>query len=196
MNKKIKIITKEAIYKGYLQLYNYDLEIPSFDAEKEHIASKKREIVQTYDSVLVLVYAPMLDSLVMCREFRPGVFFNASQDDPFVFECVSGTIDSNKTPEETAKIEVYEEAGLRVDSLKLIAQAYKSPGILTEKMYIYYAEVNGAPKSGIHGVGDEEILTQIIPRKKIYDLMDEMKIVDGATLIALNWFRARQETAP
>ncbi|ARG96682.1 NUDIX domain-containing protein [Legionella micdadei] len=191
MNKKIKTITKEAIYKGYLQLYKYDLEIPSFDNKKEHIGSKKREIVETHDSVLVLIYAPMIDSLVMCREFRPGVFFNANEDAPFILECVSGTIDSQKKPEETAKMEVLEETGLKVDSVKLIAAAYKSPGILNEKVYIYYAEIGGAPENGIHGVGDEEILTQIIPRKKVYELMDEMKIVDAATLIALNWFRVR-----
>jgi ADP-ribose pyrophosphatase len=192
MNKKIKIKIKEAIYKGYLHLYKYDLEIPSFDDKKDHIGSKKREIVQTYDSVLVLVYAPMIDSLVMCREFRPGVFFNASHDDPFIFECVSGTIDTNRNPEETAKIEVYEETGLTITTVKLIACAYKSPGITTEKVYIYYSEVNGIPEGGLHGVGDEEIMTQIIPRKKIHELMAEMKIVDGATLIALNWFRVRQ----
>lgn len=192
MNKKIKTITKEAIYKGYLQLYKYDLELPSFKDEKSPIKSKKREIVQTYDSVLVLIYAPKIDSLVMCREFRPGVFFNIGQEeDPFILECVSGTIDSDKKPDETAKIEVHEETGLTVDTVELIATAYKSPGILTEKMYIYYTEVSGVPESGLHGVGDEEIMTHIISRETIYQLMDEMKIIDAATLIALNWFRVR-----
>ena len=192
MNKKIKIKIKEAIYKGFLQLYKYDLEIPSFDEKKDPIASKKREILQTFDSILVLIYAPEMDSFVLCREFRPGVFFNPSQDDPYLLECVSGTIDAKKNAEETAKNEVYEETGLTVDTVKLIACAYKSPGIMTEKTYLYYTEVKGFPKSGLHGVGDEEIMTQIIPRKRVYELMDEMKIVDGATLIALNWFRANE----
>ncbi len=189
MNKKIKTIYKESMYKGYLQLYTYDLEIPSFDAKKGAVRSKKREMVKSADSVLVLIYAPMVDSLVMCQEFRPGVFFNTNQDDPFILECVSGTIDEDKSPEEIAKKEVYEETGLTIDAVKIIASAYKSPGLLTEKTYIYYAEVNGTPEAGLHGVGDEEIMTHIIPREKIYALMDKGQIIDAATLIALNWFR-------
>ncbi|KTC87508.1 ADP-ribose pyrophosphatase [Legionella drozanskii LLAP-1] len=182
---------KEAVYKGYLQLYKFELEIPSFNAEKDHIPSKKREVVQSRDSVLVLIYASMVDSLVMCQEFRPGVFFNVAHDDPFILECVSGTIDEGKKPEETAKKEVFEETGLTIDAVKLIACAYKSPGLMTEKTYIYYAEVEGTPESGLHGVDDdEEIMTHLIPRKKVFELLDELKIIDGATLIALNWFRA------
>lgn len=117
-------------------------------------------------------------------------FFNAGDDDPFILECVSGTIDEGKKPEETAKEEVFEEAGLTIDTVKLIACIYKSPGLTTEKTYIYYAEVDGTPESGLHGVNDEEILTHIIPRKKVFELLDELKIMDGATLVALNWFRA------
>ncbi|KTD33734.1 ADP-ribose pyrophosphatase [Legionella nautarum] len=190
MKKKINTIRKETVYKGYLQLYKFELEIPSFSTKRASLPSKKREVVQSRDSILVLIYAPMVDSLVMCQEFRPGVFFNAGQDDPFILECVSGTIDEGKKPEETAKKEVFEEAGLTIDAVKLIACIYKSPGLMTEKTYIYYAEVDGVPESGLHGVDDEEIMTHIIPRKKVFQLLDGLKIMDGATLVALNWFRA------
>lgn len=190
MKKKAQVIKKELAYNGYLQLYNFELVIPSWSDSKDYIRSKKREIVHAQDSILVLIYAPLIDSLVMCQEFRPGVYFNSADDDPFILECVSGTVEEGEIPEDTAKKEVYEETGLMVNSVKLIASAYKSPGIMTEKTFIYFAEVAGSPKSGIYGVDDEEIMTCIIPRKKIYQLLDEMKINDGATLIALNWLRA------
>ena len=194
MSKKAKILSQEKIYKGYLQFNKYDLEIPSLDSNKESLSFKNREIVHSSDSVLILIYAPLSDSFVFCQQFREGVFFNRSQDDPFILECVAGTIEKNAKPEETARREVYEETGLKVESLKPIAIAYKSPGILTEKMYSYYAEIEGKPESGFYGIEDEEILTQIIERKTVYQLMDEMKINDSATLVALNWFRANHNT--
>lgn len=193
MTKKAKSTAEEKLYEGYLQLYKYDLEIPSLNHKKAYINLKKRELVHSADSILVLIYAPAIDSFVLCQQFRVGVFFNENQDDPFILECVAGTIDNHCSPEKTARREVYEETGLEIGTLTAIAVAYKSPGLMTEKTYIYYAKVQGIPKSGLYGVDDEEIMTHIIKREKIYKLMDGMKIIDSATLIALNWFRANQE---
>lgn len=191
MIKKATTIAKEKLHDGYLKLYQYELEIPSLTIKKSSINLKKREIVHCANSIAVLIYVPTIDSFVLCQEFRVGVFFNSSNDDPFVLECVSGTIDKNWGPEETARKEMVEETGLAADTLETIAIVYKSPGLMTEKTYIYYTEVKNTPKSGLYGVEDEEILTHIIQREKVYGLMDEMKIIDSATLIALNWFRAK-----
>jgi ADP-ribose pyrophosphatase len=194
MTKEIKLLTKETIYEGYLRVYKYNLEIPSLDSSHKSISFKERELVHSRDSVLVLIYAPMLDSFVLCKEFRIGVFCNTSRDDPFILECVSGTIDKNASPEETALKETYEETGLKIDGVELIATVYKTPGLMTEKTYIYYVEYAGTPEEGLYGLEEEgeEILTQVLAREQVYSLMDAMKINDAATLIALNWFRAKR----
>ncbi|KTC86880.1 NUDIX domain-containing protein [Legionella brunensis] len=191
MSRKAKYTLKEKSYEGYLKITKYDLEIPSFNSSIAFIKATNRELVHSADSILVLIYVPENDSFLLCQEFRIGVYFNDSQDDPFILECVSGTIDKNSGPEETARKEVFEETGLSVKRLIPIAITYKSPGLMTEKCYIYYTEVAGIPKTGIYGVqGEEEIKTQLVMRAKVYQLMDEMAIKDSATLIALNWFRA------
>ncbi len=194
MTSTIKQRGKATLYEGYLQLYKYDLEIPSLSLSKKSIRLTKREMVHSSDSVLVLIYAPQLDSFVLAKEFRLGVFCNVNRDEPFVLECVSGTIDKNSSPEETARREAYEETGLKVAHLELLATVYKSPGLMTEKTYIYYAEFPGRPEEGIHGLQEEheEILTQVLPRNEVYALMDAMKIIDAATLIALMWFRMKR----
>lgn len=195
MTSTIKQRGKETLYEGYLQLYKYDLEIPSLSLSEKSIQLTEREMVHSRDSVLVLIYAPRLDSFVLAKEFRLGVFCNADPDEPFVLECVSGTVDKNSNPEETARKEAYEETGLKVAHLELLATVYKSPGLMTEKTYIYYTEFPGSPEEGIHGLQEEheEILTQILPRTEVYVLMDAMKIIDAATLIALMWFRIKYE---
>ncbi|MDI9817894.1 MULTISPECIES: NUDIX domain-containing protein [unclassified Legionella] len=193
MKNKIKIIKKKLIHKGYLQLCNYELTIPSLNPEKEYIHLKTREVVHSADSILVLIYVPAIDSFVLCKQFRPGVFFNKTKDDPFILECIAGTIDNNNQPEEIVRKEAREEAGLELNTLQTIAIAYKSPGLMTEKVHIYYAEIKDIPQSGLYGIGDEEIMTYVIQRDKVYQLMDELNILDSATLIALNWFRANKK---
>jgi ADP-ribose pyrophosphatase len=191
----IKQFTEELLHQGYLALYKHDLQIPSLANPQQTIFLKDRELVHSKDSILVLIYVPEMDSFVLCKEFRVGVFFNKNKEDPFIWECVSGTIEAHATPEKTAIKETYEETGLTIDKVTLIAQAYKTPGLMTEKVFIYYAEYAGQPIEGVYGLKEEgeEILTQVLMREQVYALMDAMSIQDAATLIALNWFRAMKK---
>lgn len=191
MKDKVKVISKECLYDRYIKLLTYDIDVPSLNPEKKFMRLKNRDLVKTHDSVHVLLYSPQIDAIVFCEEFRMGVYFNDNQQNPFILQCVAGTMEKGDTPEQTAIKEVREETGLEVNQLDLIADVYKSPGILTEKSYLFYAQLKAIPESGLHGLGDEEIKTHIISRKKVYQMMDDFKFVDSATLLALNWFRCK-----
>jgi ADP-ribose pyrophosphatase len=193
MSKTVKLLSKKKLYEGYLHLSKCDLELQSL-ASSESFILKEREIVSSRDSVHVLIYAPKADCFILGTEFRLGVFCNDNKDDPYILECVSGAIEKNSNPKATAYKEISEETGLTIDALELIASVYKSPGLMTEKTYIYYAEYRGALHEGIYGVKEdqEEILTHWFPRLEVYTLMDAMKIMDSATLIGLTWFRANK----
>ncbi len=191
MSLVAQVTKQQVLHAGFNRLCEYTLNVPSLDPAKpvRHI---EREVLHCSDSVVVLIYAPEVDSFVLGREFRTGVFFNAGSDDPYIFECVAGMIDKDLSAEETARAEVWEEAGLRADKLELIATVYSSPGRITEKSHVFYNEIAGTPIAGLHGIsGEEEIATQIIKRTDAYQMMDTFKIIDGMTLLALNWFRAK-----
>jgi ADP-ribose pyrophosphatase len=193
MNSFAKLISKKTLYKGHSELYKYQMQVKSQDLSKHTARTMQREILHTYDAVVVLIYAADNDSFILCKEFRPGVFFNKAHDDPYIYECVAGMIDKNKTPEETAYQEIQEEAGLKAEHLQLITTVYSSPGHMTEKTYIYFTELKGTPKTGMFGLAEEgeEISTHLIKRDVAYQMMDEMKIKDAMTLLALYWFRAK-----
>lgn len=189
--KKARILEATQYYKGFNQFSVYNIEAPSLNPQNEHLYLKNREILHCSDSVIVLIYAFKIDSFVFCQQFRPGIFFNPSEDDPFPLECVAGSIEKDHSPEKTAQREVYEEAGLEVKDLRKIIEAYTSPGNITEKTHIFYARIEEVPQSQLGGLESEgeEILTHIIKRKEVYRMMDDMKINDLKTLMALNWFR-------
>ena len=189
MTANIKIVKENNLHKGFLKLDNYEIQAPSFNPQIPHI-NLTREVLTSRDSVLVLIYVPTVDSFMLVQQFRTGVFINEHHnDDPFILECVAGMIDKNATPEQIACMEVYEETGIEVQSLQKIAATYRSPGLSTEKTYIFYTEIDHVPRCGLYGVEDEEIMTHLLRRKEVYTLMDEMKIQDTVTLLALNWFR-------
>ena len=189
MISAIKVIREEKLYDGFYKLTRYDIQVPSFHDNTCSLVIR-REILSCYDSVMVLIYAASLDSFVFVQQFRNGVFAHPQSDDPFIFECVAGMIDSSLSPEDIARKEVFEETGIQVKSLQKIALTYKSPGMITEKCHLYLAAITAMPNVGIYGVEDEEIKTHVIPRKQTYKMMDDMQIVDSETLLALNWFRA------
>lgn len=193
MPKTINIINEAHCYKGFNQFSVYDFKVPSLNPEKEFIEMNKREVLHCPDSVIVLIYSPSSDSLLFCQQFRAGVYLNKADDTPYPLECVAGSVDSNKTPEDIAREEVREEAGLEADGLELVCKAYASPGITTEKTHIFFARINDLPQRQLGGIPEsgEEILTHVIKRVKVFQMMDNMEFNDVKTLLALNWFRCK-----
>lgn len=190
MTRKANVLTEKKIHKGYFSVSTFEIEASSLNPKKK-LLHFERDVMLCNDSVMVLIYAKSIDSFVFCQQFRPGILLNKGKDDPFVIGCVSGTIDQEKTSEEIACMEAWEEAGVKLDHIEKIATAYKSPGLMTEKMHFFYGETPSTPKSGYFGVEGEDILTHVLPRDMVFSMMDEQKISDLGTLFLLNWFRAK-----
>lgn len=187
----ITIKKQVTLYQGYNSYTLSDFCIPSYHHPGTLTSLTNREVLVTRDSVHILVYHPQSDSFVFCQQFRPGVFKHQTHDSPMLLECVAGAIESGETAETTAYREVREETGLEVTTLNYICSAFKSPGIMTEKAFFYFAEVSTLPQKTIGGLAEEqeEILIHTIKRNSVYRLMDEDQILDCATLILLARFR-------
>lgn len=186
-----KLVSRKIVYDGFCRISDCELQPRSQNPARDYVAPIRREVLECSDSVAVLVHAPEAAGFLLCREFRTGAFFNAGGDDPFVWQCVAGMIDKGRSPEETARAELHEEAGLEAVTLTKIGAAYSSPGRITEKTHLFMAEVAGVPETGLFGLPEEgeEISTHLIPRLEAFRMMDAGEIMDSMTLLALNWFR-------
>ena len=91
-------------------------------------------------SVHILIYSALDDALLFCEEFRPGSYLNQAHSIPFLYQCVSGSIESDENPIETALKEILEETGLTISALQSVGEIYKSPGILTEMSHLFFTE--------------------------------------------------------
>jgi len=190
-----EILDKTLLADNFVKVIDYKIRPKSMCPTRKHAPIMQRDILHLNDAIVVLIYAPKIDSFVMTQEFRAGVFMHKGTIRPHILATVAGFIESHNSPEETAFREVKEETGLTPQKLDFIASPFTCPGRMTERLHIYLATIEGSPKSGIFGLEEEaeEIKTKIIPRKEAYSLMDKNKIHDTATLLALNWFRARNK---
>ena len=186
-----EIINEKVVFKGFNQINEYDLKVRSLKNPDKLLPPMNREVFHVEDAVAVLIYVRSADSFLICQQFRTGVFFNEEGRDPFIFEIPAGMIEKGLSPKDTALKEVEEETGLKIEHVEQFQIAYNSTWRRTEKTYLYYAEVDSIPNTGMYGVEDEgeEIKTHLIPREKVYEMIKDGTIIHAQTLLALYWYR-------
>jgi ADP-ribose pyrophosphatase len=115
----------------------------------------RREVFVSGDAVTVLPYDPMRDRVLLIEQFRSGPF-GRGDPLPWQLEAIAGRIDPDETPEEAARREAVEEAGLVLGQLEPVAEYYPSPGAMTEYIYSFVA-ITDLPDgvAGLFGAEEE-----------------------------------------
>lgn len=131
----------------------------------ENGRQKRWEVVQSNDSVSILLNNVESNNLIIVRQFRPAVFLR--NNDGYMFELCAGLVDKDgKSLEQIAKEEVLEECGYDAKDLKKIGEFYSSVGTSGSRQSVFYAEVcNGDKKTNGGGIDDEFIEIIEIPHK-------------------------------
>lgn len=112
--------------------------------------------------------------------------------EPWLVEIVAGMIDPGESPEQAAEREVEEEIGYRPRALHPMGSMVGSPGGLSEKVWLYYAEVSEEESTGEGGgLEDENIEKVWISQAEAYRMLDEDEIRDAKTQITLLRVRAQ-----
>ena len=96
----------------------------------------RREVLVMGDAVTVLPYDPARDRVLLVEQFRAGPL-GRGDPLPWQLEAVAGRIDPGESPEDCARREAVEEAGLSLGRLEKVGEYYPSPGTLTEYIYFY-----------------------------------------------------------
>ena len=89
--------------------------------------------------------------------------------------------------------EILEETGYTTEKLDPISSFYLSPGGSSERIPLFYAEAGirafGKSGGGLEEEG-EDIEVVEIPLEKAWGMLEEGRIVDAKTIIALQWLRS------
>ncbi|MGR3501120.1 NUDIX domain-containing protein [Pseudaestuariivita sp.] len=119
---------------GFFALKTCDVAHARFDGRE--MAPTRREVFTAFDAALVLPYDPVQDCVLLVEQFRIAPHLRGSRT-AWVLEPIAGLVDAGEEPEEAARREAEEEAGLALKSLELIARGYPSPGASTEFYHMF-----------------------------------------------------------
>lgn len=140
------------------------------------------------DSVAALLYDRQKQAILLARQFR----YPTHEKGPgWILETVAGILDEGESPEEAIRREVLEETGYRIDRLEHISTFFLSPGGSSERIFLFYSEVDERSRvASSRGVGaeGEDIEEVKIPTHRLPELFEAGEISDAKTLIALLWW--------
>jgi nudix-type nucleoside diphosphatase (YffH/AdpP family) len=96
----------------------------------------RREVMVGADAALVLPYDQVRDRVLLVEQFRAGPA-RRGDPQPWLLEPVAGLVDAGETPEQAARREGQEEAGLDFGELVPMFAGYASPGNATDHFYAF-----------------------------------------------------------
>jgi GDP-mannose pyrophosphatase NudK len=184
-NNRVKIIRESILYQGWSTLIQYVIDYIRSD---QHTETLVREIYDSGDGVVVLLYNSKTDKILLIRQFRLPVYLNGHPTG-FILECCAGLLDHHQ-PESTAKKEIEEETGYRLQNIHKIYEAFATPGAHKEKIHYYYGlydEQMQVSQGGGLITENEDIEIIEYPYSQIPELLKSGAIIDSKTIILLQW---------
>jgi nudix-type nucleoside diphosphatase (YffH/AdpP family) len=114
----------------------------------------------------------------------------------WIDEVVAGILEAGECSEVAIRREIREEIGYEVNQLIYVSTFYVSPGGSSERIILYYAEVDDAghvaPGGGLADEG-EDIKVVEFSLSEIFNAVGSGRIADAKTIIAIMWLKDRCE---
>lgn len=179
---KVKIMEEDFIFEEFFKVKKSLLTHELYDGTMS--GPLIRYSVEKQDGVGVLVVNRALKEIVLIEQYR----FPMSD---WIIEVVAGGLEKGESVETAARRETLEETGYTLDKLELIEIFYVSPGLISEKVYLFIGDINAdVEQQDISEIKDqgEDISLIKIPFSDIISWISSKKIVDAKTLIALYAF--------
>lgn len=173
----IEIVARRQPYAHFFALEEYDLRHRRFDGSRS--PQIERAAFISGDAATVLPYDPRRDRVLVVEQLRIGPLARGDSN-PWLLEAVAGRIDPFESPEDCARREAQEEAGVTLHELLPIAGYYPSPGAKAEFLYSYLALCDlpdPAPRLGGVAAEAEDIRAHVIPYER---LMQAIAAPEGA----------------
>jgi ADP-ribose pyrophosphatase len=178
-----EVLSSEVVYEG-----------PLFKVVKDEVREPnghitKRDVIRHNGSVVILpidASKSRKDPLViMERQYRHA----AGQ---YLWEIPAGKIEEGEERLAGARRELLEETGYQAEHWTPLVRYFASPGFLGEWMQVYLAE--GLTAGIATPEADETLQVFALPLSQVDALIDEGKILDGKTLVAVSLYKRLEKS--
>lgn len=190
MNRKVIVESSKIVFDDFYKLEEatFQYELP----DGKMTEPQTRLCFHRGDSVACAVWNTDTKQAIMVRQFRyPGYVHG----DGWITEVVAGMLKQGHDPVDEMKREVMEEIGYEVAAIEHITTCYASPGGSSERVFLYYVEVNDTGHKTDGGGLEEESENIEILHYSLDELKAALKhndIKDAKSIIACNYLLAKQ----
>jgi 8-oxo-dGTP pyrophosphatase MutT (NUDIX family) len=166
-----RVVGERAVWSGRIEVAVAAVQAP--DGSRHD-----REVVRHPGAVAV---APLHGdgTVTLVRQYRAAL-------DADIWEIPAGLRDVGGEPAaETARRELAEEAGLRAERFDHLVTFHNSPGFSDEAVVVYRATGLHAVPDDRQGIEEEHMLVDRLPLVEALSMVDDGRITDAKTVIAL-----------
>lgn len=190
----VTVLRQSEPYANYFSVEARDLRHRRFDGVQSPVMD--RAVFMSGDAAILLPYDPVRDLVLLIEQFRAGPQARGDAA-PWLIEAVAGRIDGGETPEEAARREAREEAGIEVTDLIPGPRYYPTPAAKSEYLYSFVAlcDLSERPTGG-GGLASEaeDIRSHIIPFAQLLEMVGTGEVDNAPLLILALWLAPRRAT--
>ena len=181
----VEIVDWRQPYASFFAVEETDLRFRRFDGGFSDPVT--RAVFISGDAATVLPYDPVRDRVLLIEQFRAGPHARGDVQ-PWLLEAIAGRVDADETPQEAARREAQEEAGVKIGELVPVGSYYPSPGGKSEYIYSYIgiADLPDSLAGGVNGMADEheDIRTHLIPFDRLMELVESGEGANAPLIIS------------
>jgi nudix-type nucleoside diphosphatase (YffH/AdpP family) len=199
MPRKAVIERQHRVFDDFLKVDEYFVAHEQVDGKLS--AGQRRLVFERGDAASVLIFNADRRAVVLVEQFRMPALVGRRRDDRqttngWIIETVAGMIDSGETPRAAAIREAREETGYHPRDVEFIGKFFSSPGGSSERIYLYFAEVREADRTGSGGSGEDEDIRIIhVAADELFDRLAQGAIDDAKLCLAAYWLKLRLQPA-
>ncbi len=180
---------KTRLLDDFFKVEEVQLRYERFDGSMSPLV--RRLNVERGDSVAILLFNPKCQRILLVNQFKYPAY---AKGPGWITETVAGMIGTDESPESAARREVEEETGYKVSRLEHVSTFYVSPGGSSERIILYYAEVDDTDKFDAGGgvaKEEEDIMTVDLSLTEALEQIQNGEIADAKTIVGIFWLQNR-----
>lgn len=181
-------------YTGFFSFQEFDLSYERFDGKMGPEVT--RGVLVAQDAAILLPYDPKRDAVLLVEQFRIGHFARGDAK-VWSLEPVAGIIDPGETPQEAARREAMEEAGLDLDRLIPVCGSYPSPGTSSEFHHCFVGLCALPEEAAVIGglaSESEDIRGHIMPAEALFASLRTGDLDNGPLYLLAFWLELNRKS--
>lgn len=188
----VKVLAHHRPYVNFFAVEELDLQFRGQDGGMNPPVNRGALVVG--QAAVVLPYDPVRDCVLLIEQFRAAVYI-AGDPAPWVWEPVAGLVDPGETPQQAARREAMEEAGLTLSALEPAGQMYSSTGSSTEFLHLFIgvADLSAPSQGGGLASEGEDIRSEIISFTDLMAGVDANRYCDMPLVTTALWLARHRD---